>query len=602
MFRAVSVYQSQFKKGHGFLHLLSGFCMVVSSFKECDPCRKIILYLASLLNTHTFVLRQRLRNIGLLSIFSVIFFSLNSGHAQTGERQLINRIGVADTTTERILAQRQAIRSGVDGQALESAIDPKTYILGPGDGVYLDVYSAHFLDQDLTVTPEGRIIVPRTGQIDVAGLTMPEAEKKINQLLARDYKNPQAFLSLRRLRTMKVSVLGEVLSPGVHQATAMMRVSEIISKAGDLTDKSSTRNIEIRSPDGSIRTKADLQKYYLTGDLSANPVLQGGDVIIVPRSTKLIIVNGNVGRPGSIEFAEGDKLSSVIALAQGLKPGARTDSIEIARFSPEDPFHAHRMYVNLAGGDDPLIAEGDVVSIRGISQYHLPRVVSVGGEVQYPGRYSIEVGETRLSDVLRRAGGILPTGSLDEAIVLRRAGIGSWESDPEYIMIERLKGFDEKRLTDDQFNYYMARSRQLGRSVMVVNFRALVEKGDVSQDILMRDDDSVAVPRARGFVSVNGAVNSQGNVAYIEGASYRDYIERAGGYTSIADKSAVRVINSKSSTYINPRSDGDYKIGPGDTIIVPAEKHDFWKNFETVTALTAQIITIIAGIILLKKL
>ena len=96
----------------------------------------------------------------------------------------MNRTSVADTAIESLLAKRQAIRSGVDGQALESAIDPKTYILGPGDGVYLDVYAAHYLDQDLTVTPEGRIIVPKTGQIDVAGLTMPEAEKKINQLLA----------------------------------------------------------------------------------------------------------------------------------------------------------------------------------------------------------------------------------------------------------------------------------------------------------------------------------------------------------------------------------------------------------------------------------
>jgi protein involved in polysaccharide export with SLBB domain len=554
------------------------------------------------LNIHSFSSPRTLRICGFLSIFIVLLFPFHIIQAQTGERQLINRISVADTTTERILAQRQAIRSGVDGQALESAIDPKTYILGPGDGVYLDVYSAHFLDQDLTVTPEGRIIVPRTGQVDVSGLTMPEAEKKINQLLSRDYKNPQAYLSLRRLRTMKVSVLGEVLSPGIHQATAMMRVSEIIDKAGDLTEKSSLRNIEIHRADGSLRTKDDLEKYYITGDLSSNPFLEGGDVVVVPRSMKLIIVNGNVGMPGPLEFAEGDKLSSVIALAKGLKPGARTDSIEIARFSADDPLHAHRMYVNFIGGEDPEIKEGDVIFIRGISQYHLPRLVTVSGEVQDPGKYSIEVGETKLSDVIRRAGGILPTGSIDEAIVLRRAGIGSWETDPEYIMIERLKGFDEKRVSDDQFNYYMARSRQLGRSVMVVNFRALLEKSDASQDIIMRDEDSVWVPRARGFVSIIGSVNSQGNIGFIEGASYSDYIDRAGGYTSIADKSAVRVINSKTSTYINPHSDGNYKIGAGDTIIVPAEKHDFWKNFETATTLTAQIITIIAGVILLKHL
>jgi protein involved in polysaccharide export with SLBB domain len=553
------------------------------------------------LNKNRFTTERIIRSIRLLSFLSPLLFLLGSASAQTGDRQMVNRIGVADTITQKLLMQQQAIRAGTDGQALESAIDPKTYILGPGDGVYLDVYSAHSLDQDLTVTPEGRIIVPRTGQIDVAGLTIPDAEKKINVLLEREYKNPQAFLSLRRLRTMKISVLGEVLSPGVHQATAMMRVSEIIDRAGNMTEKSSLRNIEIHRPDGSLRTKADLIKYFNTGDLSANPVLQGGDVVVVPRSYKQIMINGNVGSPGSYEFSEGDKLSSVIALAKGLKPGARMDSVEIARFSQEDPIHAHRMYVNFSLGEDPEIKDGDVIFVRGISQYHLPRVVSVGGEVPYPGRYSIDIGQTKLDDVIKRAGGVLPSGSLDEAVVLRRAGVGSWESDPEYIMVDHIRTTDEKRLTDDQYNYYIARTRQLGRNVMIVNFRNLIEKGDQSQNITMRDDDSIWVPRARGFVSVIGSVNNQGNVGYIEGARYKEYIDRAGGYTSSADKSAVRVINSRTSSYINPRSDDDYQIGPGDTIVVPTERSEFWKNFETATTITAQIITIIAGIILLRK-
>jgi protein involved in polysaccharide export with SLBB domain len=560
----------------------------------------VSLYITCFLNTHTLNTEQFFRKIKLLSLFSVLVLLSADIYAQTGERQLINRTAVADTSIERLLAQRQAIRAGTDAQALENAIDPKTYTLGPGDGVYLDVYAAHFLDQDLTVTPEGRIILPRTGQIDVAGLTIPDAEKKINQLLSRDYKNPQAFLSLRRLRTMKINVLGEVLSPGIHQATAMMRISEVISKAGDLTEKSSLRNIEIHKTDGSLRTKADLVRYFNTGDLSTNPVLEGGDVIIVPRSTQMILINGGVGAPGAYEYSANDKLSSVISLAKGLKPGSRTDSIEIARFSPDDPVHAHRMYVNLAAGDDPQIMEGDVISIRGVSEYHLPRVVSVGGEVTYPGKYSVEVGQTRLSDILRRSGGVLPSGSLDEAVVLRRAGTGSWDSDPEFLMIERLKGFDEKRLSDDQFNYYMARSRQLGRSVMVVNFRSLLEKGDLSQDILMRDEDSVWIPRARGYVSVNGSVNNQGNVSYVKGATYKEYIERAGGYNSSADKSAVRIINSRTSSYINPHSD-DYQIEAGDTIIIPAEHSNFWKNFEMATAITAQVLTIVAGIFLLSR-
>jgi protein involved in polysaccharide export with SLBB domain len=102
-------------------------------------------------------------------------------------------------------------------------------------------------------------------------------------------------------------------------------------------------------------------------------------------------------------------------------------------------------------------------------------------------------------------------------------------------------------------------------------------------------------------VSVIGSVNNQGNVAFIPGAKYKEYISKAGGYTSGADKSQVRVINSKSSSYVDPSSDSDYELGPGDTIVIPAEQHTFWEDFGKATAITAQIITIFAGIFLLSQ-
>ncbi|HYM20245.1 MAG TPA: SLBB domain-containing protein [Candidatus Kapabacteria bacterium] len=538
---------------------------------------------------------------GAVSALLVLWTSISHAQSTGIDKQYQNRTAIMDTATERMLAQRQAIRAGTDAQALEGPIDPSTYILGPGDGVYLNVYAAHFLDQDLTVTPEGKLILPQTGQVLIGGMSIPDAEKKVNQLLTREYKNPDAHLSLRRLRAVKVSVLGEVLAPGVQTATSLMRVSEVIAKAGDMTAHSSLRNIEVRRADGTLRAKADLVKYFNTGDIAANPMIEGGDVIVVPRVTRLMMINGAVSKPGSYEYAPGDKLSTLIALAQGALPSAQFDSIEIARYSDSDPVVAHRFYVNYSAGNDEPLQEGDAVMIRGLGQYHTPRVVTVEGEIAYPGKYSIEVGQTHLRDILQRAGGILPSGSLEEAVVLRRSGVGSYETDPEFIMLQGMRGSEDKRMTDDQYNYLMARSRQLGRTVMVVNFKDLITKGDESQDIILRDQDSIWVPRARGYVSVIGNVNSPGNINYVDGASYDEYIDRAGGYTSSADKGAVRVINSKTSTYINPRSDSHYQIGPGDTIVIPPDRPTFWQNFQIITAVTAQVITIIAGVVLLKK-
>lgn len=541
-----------------------------------------------------------------LFLFFIVFVLALSAVAQVSsyeayQKQYQNRLGVADTMTTKLLEQRQAIRAGYDAQAMEGPVDASTYKLGPGDGVYLNVYAAHSLDQDLTVTPEGRLIIPRTGQVDVAGLTVPEAEVKVNQMLRKEYKEPNASISLRKLRSVKITVAGDVLAPGIYTGAAMSRVNELIDKAGGFTKESSLRNIEIRTQSGKLRNKADLVRYLVAGALDANPILEGGDVVVVPRAEKYVMINGSVSEPGQKEFVKGDKLSTIIEIAHGLQPDAIIDQVEISRFASDDATRSERFYVNLAAGEDPELKEGDVIAIKGQSDYHVPKVVAVAGEVRNPGKYSIERGQTRLLDILLRAGNILPTGSLEEAIVLRRSGVGSWESDPEFIMLQQLMNNPNVKLSDDQINYYQARSRQLGRSLMVVNFKTLIENGDTSQNITMRDGDSVWVPRARGYISVIGSVNNQGNVNFIDGMPFSHYIEKAGGYTSTADRSEVRVINSRTSTYIDPRSDDDYVLGPGDTIVIPAEKDTFWEDVGAITALTAQVVTIIAGVVLLAK-
>src|SRR5205085_4757645 len=101
----------------------------------------------------------------------------------------------------------------------------------------------------------------------------------------------------------------------------------------------------------------------------------------------------------------------------------------------------------------------------------------------YPGKYSIELGDTKLSDVLHRAGGLLPTASKEESVVIRRLGVGSWESEPEYIRLQMIGGANIEKMTDDEYNYYVTHLRQLGRTVMVVDFKALIDNHDLTQDI-----------------------------------------------------------------------------------------------------------------------
>lgn len=510
-----------------------------------------------------------------------------------------NRVGVADTLTEKLMASRRPAESAMSAQALEQPVDPNTYILGPGDGVYLNVYAMHGMDQDLTVTPEGRLLLPVVGAVDVAGLSIAQAEKKVRAALAKDYKSPDVSLSLRRLRSIKVSVLGEVLGPGIQTSTALERVSEVIDRAGGFKTNSSLRNIEIRRPTGELRARADLLRYYALGDLSADPPVEAGDVIIVPVAKKYVLVSGSVALPQRVEFVEGDSLSTELALCRGLMPGSDRDSIEIARFSPDDPVHAQWLWFDLAKGQDPLLKEGDQIFVHAYSQYHVPRLVAIGGEVPFPGEYPIHPGVTRIKDIIEEAGGLLPTASLSSAALIRRSGVlNAWQNDPEFLRIKNIEPFMKEGLSEEEYTYLTARLDQY-RAVMVVDFKKLME-GDTSQNLLLREEDSISIPRALGYVSVSGSVNNQGDVEYAPGATWRDYIDKAGGFSYNADRGALRVVDPKTGSYIDPRSNSSYQIVQGDMIIVPREEPHFWKDVASIITVTAQLLTIIATIILLK--
>ncbi len=546
-----------------------------------------------------------LKRIKLAFALATIILELGafqpSARAQLTSNELYtsfqNQLGVADTMTERLMAGRKASLAGMDAQALEQPVDPATYLLGPGDGIHLDVYAIHGLDQDLMVTPEGGLIIAGVGNVEVAGLSITAAEKKVRLALARDYKSPDVSLSLRRLRTVKVSVLGEVLSPGIQTATALERVSEVIDRSGGFKTSSSLRNIQIRTLSGQLRVRADLVRYYAVGDLSANPPIEAGDVIVVLPTKRYVLVTGSVSSPQRLEFVEGDSLSTALTLCRGFLPAADRDSIEIARFPDSDPVHAEWLWEDYARGDNPALHEGDQIFVRAFSQYHVPRLVGIGGEVPFPGQYPIAPGTTRLKDIIDRAGGVLPTASLDEALLIRRTGIGSILSDAEFRRLQSMAQLRKDGLTDEQYDYYSAR---IYPSVMVVNFKALMA-GDESQNLILREEDSISIPRAMGYVTVSGAVNMQGNVEYIERGSWRDYIAKAGGFSSTADRGAVRVVDSKTGSFIDPASETTYIIAPGDMIIVPQEEPHFWKDVGAITALTAQFITIFVGIIVVLK-
>lgn len=469
---------------------------------------------------------------------------------------------------------------------LEGAIDANRYILGAGDALRIGFWGEVNRHETVYVNPDGDILIVPVGPIKVDRLTLAEARELIREKLSPYYTPSILSVSLVAVRTFKVHVAGMVGMPGVYEANAITRVSQVVAQAGSLHTEASLRNIEIRR--GGVPAHADLARYRLLGDNSANPFLQDGDVIYVPPESGRVHIYGSVYRQGDYEFVRGESLSDLVELSGGFRPNALIDSMEVQRFESDDPTRWTRFFL---AGDSATVASfelelDDYVFIRSIPDWHEDAHVYLEGEVMYPGRYVIEEGVEVLSEVIERAGGFTEEASLAEAVLIK--GLYLARGFPPEAELEALVEAGENMDWKEKDLYKtLTREPKGATSMSLANLYA----GDgAAFDPPLYDGDVIRVPRATNVVRVAGQVQSPGLVPYVEGQYAGYYIREAGGHASRADKRGTRVIRGKWGQKLKS---GDAKVVPGDIIWVPEKKErDGWETFRDAVWVLAQIATV----------
>jgi len=197
---------------------------------------------------------------------------------------------------------------------LEDAIDPKTYIIGPGDVILINLWGEQEKEFEVMVLPEGNVILPSIGSLMVNGLTLEKMDKLIKEKAMRYYTGSQITVSLGDIRTFKVHVTGEVVSRGSYNASPVDRVSQVINMAEGVTSWANRRKIEIRHLDGGIEI-CNLLEFEIKGNIENNPFVKGGDIIHVPRvslSQGMVLVSGNVKSPGYYQLYKGETIGDLI--------------------------------------------------------------------------------------------------------------------------------------------------------------------------------------------------------------------------------------------------------------------------------------------------
>jgi len=493
-----------------------------------------------------------------------------------------------------------------DKVLLDHKIDAKTYILGPGDVLSVFIWGNYQGQYTLTVSPEGMLLVPEVGPIEVAGHTLEKASEIISSSILKRYRNVETVISLVNLRLFKAYIGGAVNVPGAYAATPATRVSEIIEMAGGFLGETegvnfksdlrviksdekiaSKRNVQVIKQDGSTLT-ADIFRFQITGQTRYNPAINNGDKIFVPlkeQEINLYGIFGAVKNPGYFEYSERDSLADLIELAHGFTLNADSHNVEIVRFLPDNK-STYTFNVDIYSDDwNVHLEQDDRVFIKEIQNFHEKYQVRLIGEFRFPGYYAIKQDSTLLSDIVDKAGGFTDLASLQEAEMFR---ISAEEVvDPEF---ERLKNMEVADMSESEYQYFKVKSRSKPGRVSV-NFISLFVEGDTSRDFILRDGDIIRVPRKSKVVNVIGEVSNPGILTYVTGKNYRYYIDRAGGFSDRADKGQVSLIDGITGEWQKAKK--SKTIEPGDTIwISEKKKHDYWGFIKDTLVFVGNLATI----------
>lgn len=498
------------------------------------------------------------------------------------------------------LSKEMAISSLKSASGLmEREIEPEKYILGPGDELAISIITAKPKHYELTISPEGALLIPGIGKIDLKNKTLTDANILIENLIKKNLNPTEVFITLQKIRQFKVTVSGYVVRNGIYPATPADRVSEVIDKAGGLRREASWRNIILLKANGK-QLNIDLMKYYFLGDETANPFVSGGDKIIVPEINEKSIIGlyGDVINKGLFEYKEGDSLSTLLRFGLSFMESAFLDSVEyyaanktgfVTKYIDLSYLKDKNLSTTSFVNDFPLNS-GDRVFIRSIPKWRKLEYVVIKGEVNFPGYYAIEEKKDRVSDLIKRAGGFT-----NEAAVEFIEYISQNELEKPDLEMERLSKILPSEMSQSEYRYFQSKKTER-KGVISLDFRKIMENPNSSDNFYLTHRDSIVVPSIKKFVNVQGRVAKPGLIAYRPGADYLEYIELAGGFGYRADESETMINKHSGGLYRAKKR--DYIIEPGDVILVPPERElTFMEAFTTGLTIATQILTI-AGVVL----
>lgn len=378
---------------------------------------------------------------------------------------------------------------------------PQNYLLGPGDVVSIDIYGASQESITETITPDGYVTVEGFGPIQLAGLTVQQAQARLRSQLGSRYQSSQIRMGVGQTRTITINIAGEVKMPGTYTMSAFATVFNALYMAGGVNDLGTLRNIKVYRNNRLIST-VDIYDYIINGKATGNVRLTDNDMIIVDAYDCLVSIDGRVKRPMYYEMKQGESMKSLLKYAGGFAGDAYRNSVRVIRRSGA-LYSVHT--VNEFDMGSFHMADGDSVTVDSIVK-RFSNMAEVKGAVFRPGPYQIGGELTTVRSLIEQAG-----------------------------------------LTEDAFTAHAVMHRmQEDRTLEVLSVDiASIMDGSVP-DVVLRNEDVLYVPSRKEVtenqtLTIHGEVQYPGIYKYAENETIEDFILQAGGLTDAASTAKVDV-------------------------------------------------------------
>ena len=538
-------------------------------------------------------------------LLGAVLFS-SATHAQNNNER--NRTSYGSEYTNNYYVDEAGLQLAVNATPLDNFIDPNTYELGPYDVISLQgIGLTEFSYRAVLVNALGDIVTPIAGKVNLKGLTLTEAETKVKEHFSTYVLDTEVFLTLDRPRPVNIHVGGNIPNPGRYVVPAGTRYDALISgfeigeeivsplvnvenkqqiistrqtisginfdrlsatqsEEGEIADsrfrqlaqKYDMRYIKVSSKDGSVHY-VDLHAYFNSGQEKFAPYITDGDqVTFIDHSfdRPTISISGAVNTPFTGSYRSDDTFEKLLLIAGGYHPQA--DSSQLIRVYEQNGEKIREELSLSSTNLTEKLESGDQLIIPYKKTNRNKGNVQIEGMVAIPGIYTIENGETRLSEVVQIAGGLENNALASAAYLIRESanqrGVSS-VTDINMTLLSKsydqfLEGFD-----------YLELEEILSANRMAID----LTNSQTLSEVTLQDGDRIYVPKDDRSIRIMGQVNNPGFYAYQAEQSVNGYLQRANGMTIAADRERIFVIKAGSRSWYEPQ---ETSIESGDIIFV----------------------------------